>query len=91
MDEPRMITAIAGFFGAIVGAIGSFFGLKYRVDRMEKDFDSHKKIAITAPSCDKCLAGTTSRLSTLERFMADIHKKQDQTIAKLNQIIGKLQ
>lgn len=56
----------SGLAGAIIGAVGSFFGLKQRIDKVESEFAEHKKGVVYEDTCKKCEARKDDQVKALQ-------------------------
>ena len=67
-----LTTGGVGGLGAIVGAIGSWFGLKTKIDAIEKNVDKIAKCVITVPTCDAKHDGLEVRIDSQDGMLKEI-------------------
>ena len=65
-------TGGVGGVGAIIGAISSWFGLKTKIDAIEKNVDKIANCVITVPTCDAKHDGLEVRIESQEIMLKEI-------------------
>ncbi len=65
-------TGVASGIGVILGAIGSFFGLKAKTNSIEKRLDRFGEVVMYESTCDRTHEGLNKRLDDQNVMLKEI-------------------
>lgn len=67
-----LTTGGTGAIGAVIGALGTFFGLKNKIEAIEKNVDKIAKCVVTIPTCNAKHNGLEVRIDSQEEMLKEI-------------------
>lgn len=67
-----LTTGGAGLGGTVLGALGSWFGLKPKIDALDSKVDKLSELVVYTDTCDAKFGGLTQRLDLQNDMLKEI-------------------